>query len=129
VARRTFVANKKHMKKQTVILLILAVMITVSASAGNKGNKSEAPTAKAAISGIITDKSSNETLTGVLVELDNSGLKAYTNAKGEFTFDGLTPGTYKVKVNCISYHQKEITIKVAKPETENVKVTLNPIEP
>ncbi len=126
----TFAENYDTMKRRAFLLLIaLATFVGANAMDSKKGNKTAGTAATSTVSGIVIDKSSSEKLAGVMIQLADTDQKIYSNAKGEFIMEGIEPGTYKVKINCISYKDKEVTITVAKSKTEKLKVLLSPIEP
>jgi hypothetical protein len=118
------------MKKKTLfIVLILLTLLGTDSIAAKKGPKISGPSTQSTISGVVLDKDSNEKLAGVTIQLSSSDQKIYSNSKGEFNLEGIEPGTYKVKVNCISYRDKEVTVKITKPENEKLKILLDPIMP
>jgi hypothetical protein len=118
------------MKKKTLIIVFAFLTIFGADSiAAKKGNKNSTPSTRSSISGVVLDKDSNEKLAGVTIQLTDSDQKIYSNSKGEFNLEGIEPGTYKVKVNCISYKDKEVTVKITKAENEKLKILLNPIMP
>jgi iron complex outermembrane receptor protein len=118
------------MKNKAVIFAFaLIALFTFESIAANKGPKKSGPVTQSTLSGVILDKDSNEKLAGVTIQLTSTDQKIYTNSKGEFTIDGIEPGTYTVKVNCISYKDKEVTVKIEKAQDEKVKILLNPIMP
>lgn len=120
----------KHMKKSLISFAAVVILLTsMNTFASEKNTKSSATSAKAAIAGVVSDKSSNEKLAGVMIQLIDSDIKVYSNSKGEFNLDGVEPGTYQVKVNCISYRDKVVTVKVPKGKKEKLSIQLNPIEP
>jgi hypothetical protein len=121
----------KNPMKNKVMLCVFALVALLSAngSAANKSPKKSAPASQSSISGVILDQDSNEKLAGVTIQLSATGQKIYTDSKGEFSLDGIQPGTYKVKLNCISYKDKEVTVKVSKSKNETVKILLNPVTP
>jgi hypothetical protein len=116
-------------KKSLFIVLILTSIFGTISFAAKKGPKTNAPSTRSSISGVVLDKDSNEKLAGVTIQLTDSDQKIYSNSKGEFNLEGIEPGTYKVKVNCISYKDKEVTVKITKAENEKLKILLNPIMP
>jgi hypothetical protein len=113
----------------TFIAIICFITLNISSFASKKEPKTSGPATQSSISGVVLDKDSNEKLTGVTIQLTTSDQKIYSNSKGEFTLDVIEPGTYKVKVNCISYKDKEVTIKVSKSQNEKVSILLNPVTP
>lgn len=116
-------------KKSLFIVLILTTIFGTIGFASKKGPKTSAPSTQSSISGVVLDKDSNEKLAGVTIQLASTDQKIYSNSNGEFNLKGIEPGTYKVKVNCISYKDKEVTVKITKAENEKMKILLNPIMP
>lgn len=118
------------MKSKTLIFaFVLVALFNIEGITAEKGPKTSSPSTQSSISGIILDKDSNEKLAGVTIQLASTDQKIYSNSKGEFILEGIEPGTYKVKVNCISYKDKEITVQITKSENEKLKILLNPIMP
>jgi hypothetical protein len=116
---------------KTTLSVIIASLLLITGTrvlASGKGPKNNPPK-QYAISGVILDTDSNEKLAGVTIRFADSDKKVYTDSNGGFTLDGLAPGTYKLKINCISYKDKEISVKVIKSQEEKLTVQLNPIEP
>ncbi len=93
------------------ILLSLAVIcLVVVAFAKNEGSKNADKSAENAaistqLSGIVTDKVSNEALVGVEVEIEGLNQKVYTDFDGKFSFNNLKPGEYKIIASYISYEK------------------------
>jgi hypothetical protein len=118
------------MKNKALIFLSACILLfSATTIAAKKGPKPSGPATQSTLSGVVFDKDSNEKLAGVTIQLTETDQKIYSNAKGEFTLDGIAPGTYKVKINCISYNDKEMTVKVSKTQNEKLKVLLNPVTP
>ena len=115
--------------KALLFVLALFTLLNTNGMAGKKGNKTTGPATRSSLSGVILDKSSNEKLAGVTIQLTSSDQKIYTDSKGQFNLDGIEPGTYKVKINCISYKDQEVSVTIAKSQKEKLKILLNPIEP
>jgi hypothetical protein len=112
----------------SVIIVSLLLITGTCVLASEKGPKNN-PSKQCAISGVILDTDSNEKLAGVTVSFADSDKKIYTDSNGGFTLEGLAPGTYKLKINCISYKDKEISVKVNATREEKLTVQLKPIEP
>ena len=116
-------------KKAFLSFLILTCLVGYQGFASKKGNKSTGPATLSSLSGVVFDKSSNEKLAGVMIRLTDTDQKIYSDTKGEFSLEGITPGTYKVKVNCISYKDKEVTVTISRSSQQKLEIQLNPIEP
>jgi hypothetical protein len=115
------------MKKLVMALCLVA--LTMATFAESKEAKTETATTAVAqvateLSGVITDKNSNEILTGVEVRIEGTNLKAYTDLDGMFSFRNLTPGEYKLVANYISY--KKVVIEKVKVNSKysNVDIQL-----
>jgi hypothetical protein len=117
--------------KKTIIFAgaVLFCVASLNLFASKKEIKSNSPSVQASITGVVVDKVSNERLAGVTIQFPESDKKIYSDSKGEFTISGVTPGTYKVKLNCISYKDREVLVRITKPQNEKIKVQLSPIEP
>lgn len=104
------------MKTIFVSLLMMALMGGNILVAGNKTDKPGEPAvANTSISGVIEDEKTGEALTGVIVRLNGSDIKTYTDFDGKFVFNQVSPGDYSIEAKIISYQ----------PVTRSVKVDLN----
>jgi hypothetical protein len=117
------------MKRYLFVLLILAASHTVWATNPESTNKG------IHFKGIVVDKISGETLAGVKVTIDGTNLEVYTDFNGEFEFDGLTEGTYKINCSFITYNEmvtakiqittenesKPLILKIAPEQTPEIK--------
>ena len=97
------------MKKSA--LVILAILSIVQFSYANKAGetpvvKNTETTANATetiVNGTVVDANSNEALSGVLIQFENTN--AYSDLSGNFEVKGLKPGVYNVKAKYISYDE------------------------
>ncbi len=120
------------MKK--IIFALFLVALTTATFAANKVTKTETTTTETAatvvapiateLSGLITDKNSNEILTGVEVKIEGTDLKTYTDLDGMFSFKNLTPGEYKLVANYISYKKVVIEKIEVNSKYSNVDIQL-----
>lgn len=107
------------MKK--IILSILALVLTIAVSA--KENEAKAPASAdnaitVVLAGSIADATSGESLAGVEVKIEGTELKTYTDFDGNFTFNGVKPGEYKVVTSYISYKPATQILSLNAKETE-----------
>ncbi|MBU1370174.1 MAG: carboxypeptidase-like regulatory domain-containing protein, partial [Bacteroidetes bacterium] len=108
-------------------LLVVLMSITVSAFATNDGTKNaEAPIATTNMTGIVLDAATGEALVGAVIELENTGTKAYTDLEGRFSIENLTQGDYNVKVNYISYKEALLSKLTINQLASSVEIKLNP---
>ena len=96
--------------------------------ADNDSSKETGP-AKVSVSGTVIDKLTNETLTGVTIQMVDSETKVYSNPDGTFSLNGLLPGKYEVKISCISYKDKVVALDVQTSDQNTLSVQLESVEP
>ena len=65
-----------------------------------------------------------EALVGVEIKLEGTDLKTYSDFDGNFSFDNVKQGEYKVIANYISYEKKTETLKISPNENE-LKIKLH----
>jgi hypothetical protein len=112
------------MKK--LIIGFLSIMLAVAVTANEKEGKTAVNsdnTATVALSGTVLDGTSGELLVGVEVKIEGTETKAYTDFDGNFTFENVKPGEYKLVTNYISYNKTTETLKVDGNKKE-VKIQL-----
>lgn len=111
--------NSTAMKK--IVFSILALMMVIAVSAKENETKNPAPVENAAtlvLAGSIADAISGESLAGVEVKIEGTDLKTYTDFDGNFTFNGVKPGEYKVVTSYISYKPATQILSLNAKETE-----------
>lgn len=64
------------------------------------------------MSGAIKDAATQKPVNGIIVQLDGGAFQTYTNAKGEFTIYGASPGYHKLQVWGFAYNFQEFIIYV-----------------
>lgn len=81
------------------------------------------------IKGRILDKETRETISGALVTLVGTDIKTYSDLDGNFSFDNIEAGSYKIRVSYISFGTITISsIEIKDSETKNISITLKPLE-
>lgn len=79
------------------------------------------------IHGTVSDCRSGEPLAGVMVELDGTQQKVYTDLDGKFTFGPMDAGQYKLILSLISYKPSLIEDVMVNPEEkQNIDLKLLP---
>lgn len=92
-------------------LFILTLFITTISFAQSKGT----------ISGVITDKdSNNETLPFANVLIKGTKINTTTDIEGKYSIS-IAPGSYTIQFSFVGYESKELPVKV----TEGAKLTIN----
>jgi protocatechuate 3,4-dioxygenase beta subunit len=112
------------MKK--ILIGFLSIMLAVAVTANEKEGKTAVNSdnaATVALSGTVLDSNSGELLVGVEVKIEGTDTKTYTDLDGNFTFDNMKPGEYKLVANYISYKKCTEILKVDGKENQ-VKIKL-----
>jgi hypothetical protein len=95
--------------KKILLSLIIAFTATASFAKSDENTANTENTsmhmATSQLSGIVTDKISNEALVGVEIEIEGANQKVYTDFDGKFSFSNLKPGEYNLVVSYISYEK------------------------
>jgi hypothetical protein len=92
--------------KLFAIIISLMLGLTSFAHQDKEGEKQteteENVSVSTMIKGQIIDKTTGDALTGVTVRL-NDGSETYTDFDGNFVFQNIKPGKYKIQTSYISY--------------------------
>jgi hypothetical protein len=102
---------------------VLFVLVLVSSISLVKANEPENVPAKAKtnqIEGVVTDHLTGEALVGVCLKLKGSDITTYTDLKGNFKIKDITPGTYDIEIDYVSY--KDVTLKSVSATDTDVKL-------
>lgn len=81
------------------LLFIISIFFTLSIHAKDD---------KGGIKGKILDKKTGEELIGVNVVIDGTNIGAVTDMNGNYVLQGLTPGSYNIKIMYIAYKPETI---------------------
>ena len=110
--------------RRFIFLFFLAVLFFSSKLSASDNNTFLNIVQNASFKGTIVDKESKESLSGVTVQILNTGNKAYTDFDGNFTFRNIKPGSYKVSASLISYREVVAEIIINIENDNNVKLEL-----
>ena len=99
-----------------VIFMILVVLATQAKEKENKPEDSETA-ATTALKGTVADEKSGEALVGVEIKLEGTDLKTYTDFDGNFSFNNVKPGEYKLVANYISYEKDTELLDISPKKT------------
>ena len=110
--------------------LLITILLTVSVGftfAGNDKTKDVSNTPVAAqtvtLKGKVIDLSTNETLTGVEINLEGTDIKVYSDLDGNFEIKDVKPGDYNIVASYISYKKSLVESFNAKTNA-NVEIKL-----
>lgn len=104
------------------IVLVFAVSLVNAKEKESKTNDTE-NNATLVLSGTVADENSGEALVGVEVKVEGTDLKTYTDFDGNFTFNNVKPGEYKLVTSYISYQKNSETLNITSPE-KNIAIKL-----
>ncbi|WP_163715147.1 carboxypeptidase-like regulatory domain-containing protein [Mangrovibacterium lignilyticum] len=112
---------------KNLVLSMLMVFAVSVAMAGEKKDK-EAVEANAnattMLNGSVIDQTTNEALVGVKVQLEGTNKVAYTDFDGNYAFENIKPGTYKVTATYVSYEKKCMEDVSVNPSENQVMISL-----
>lgn len=109
-----------------IVGTLLAKSETTDKTTSNNATTSESANVNVAVvsvNGKIIDKETGEALTGVLVQINGTGLSTYSDFEGSFSFNNLKPGNYTATVTFISYDKN--TINIDTKVQKNIEVALS----
>lgn len=111
-----------------ILLTFIVLLANITIFADNDRAGANGPST-VSVSGTVVDKLTNETLPGVTIQMVDSESKIYSNPDGSFSLNGLKPGEYEVKISCISYKDKVVSIDVYSTGQNTLSVQLESVEP
>lgn len=123
--------NLRNIAALILVLLAIGPVMAVTYNANHPATSNTPipannPVQSAAITGKVIDNNSGETLAGVLVTVEGTTLKAYTDLDGQFSIAGMTPGKYNLILSLISYKKSLVEDLEVKPgKEESVEIKLN----
>ncbi len=108
-------------KKISLILCLTILSATaVLAGSGNEEKKT------GIIQGRIIDASTSEGLAGVVVEIEGTDIKVFTDFDGNFQLPALPEGSYNLKSSMVSYGELKLrNIKVNPENQEALELKLH----
>lgn len=104
--------------KKVALVLVLALSVTLAKATEPENAPAKAKTNQ--IEGVVTDHLTGEALVGVSLKLKGSDKATYTDLQGNFKMEGITPGTYDIEIDYVSY--KDLTLKSVSTATSDVKL-------
>ncbi|UIR56559.1 TonB-dependent receptor [Sphingobacterium sp. SRCM116780] len=106
---------KSQVNLKNALLTLLMVIVSVVVFAQGSGS----------IVGVITNKQSGETISGVTVRVIGTSKGSSSDVSGKYGIQNLVPGTYKVEYSYIGYATKQITdVEVKKDDITNLDIIL-----
>ncbi len=108
------------MKKLTLSLAVMLMAFAFTFAMGPKEIAKDVQTVS--LSGQVLDITTGEALAGVKVKMEDTNEISYTDFDGNFSFEGLIPGEYKISTNLISYKDADMEIEVE--DTQKLEVKL-----
>ncbi len=120
--RAIFAEKIRKMKK--FITLAIASIISLQFGFSSNDISSENPPATMNMTGKVIDKTTGETLAGVMVEIDGTDKQVFSDFDGNFTFENLAAGEYKLTVSLISYEEGQASVALDRSCNKEVEVKL-----
>jgi len=109
--------------------LISAALLLTALIFNNKvfatGDMPANSAAKSGISGKVVDNKTGESLVGVVIEVEGTDQKVYSDLDGNFAINNLEPGQYSLVLSLISYKNslvENLKLNPGKKETIDIKL-------
>jgi len=102
------------------VLFVLVLVLSISVVKANEPENAPAKARTNQIEGVVTDHLTGEVLVGVCLKLKGSEKTTYTDLQGNFKLEDITPGTYDIEIDYVSY--KDVTLKSVSTADSNVKL-------
>jgi hypothetical protein len=113
--------------KKTLTLIFITCLLAITVMAKeNEKNEEQVPVKEVSIlAGKVIDKITGEELAGVAVKLEGTNFVTYSDFEGNFSFNNINPGSYKLSVEFISYSTVETSnILVQENEVHELNIGL-----
>lgn len=107
-----------------IIVILLAGLSTYGYS--NSANESNQPAESKSISkisGNVADIHTGESLAGVMILIEGTDEKTYTDLEGNFEI-AIKPGSYNMIASLVSYSKSLVEIKVESGEVKNIDLKM-----
>ncbi len=113
------------MKRNALISFIICFITLTSFQLFAEGGVTNSPAQTVSLSGHVTDLNTGESLAGVVIKMEGTDIKTYTDFDGNFIIKNLKPGTYNVVASFISYKKSLIeNIDIKAINTKDVEIHL-----
>jgi len=109
------------MKLRTAILGVMILAAVTTTAATKEGKTAQPAENLVTLSGKVTDKKTGETLTGVKVEVKETGVCTYTDFEGAYQLTLPKSEDYQLQFNLVSY-QSAVTEKIKTIPSDALKV-------
>ena len=110
------------------LIFLTSVMLTLPAFSRKKELKATPP-ASMTIKGVVKDQLTHEKLAGVSIQCNQSQGKIYTDSEGAFIISTSEHEITTLKLNCISYENRTISLDVKSLRKGKFIVFLEPVLP
>jgi hypothetical protein len=112
--------------KKLLVVLVLALVLSNIWAIEPEGKVVPAKNSTQ-IAGKVTDGTTGEALAGVSLKIKGSDITTYTDLDGNFKIEGVTPGTYNIDVDYVSYRDITLTEISTSSSNLNLKVQLESV--
>jgi hypothetical protein len=104
----------------------MSLVFVVAAKEKTNSIKTSDKPVTVAISGLVCDEASGESLAGVEVKIEGTDIKTYTDFDGRFTLKNVNLGEYQVVTNYISYEKGKVKVTDTAQKDSQVNIKLKP---
>lgn len=111
--------------KALIVSFLFAGILSFSFAAEKESKENKAADVlEIRLSGQVVDQKTQEALVGVKVVVEGTDLVSYTDFDGNYEFEHLKPGAYKLTATYISYEKATIEDAQISPKKNQVNFSL-----
>lgn len=89
--------------------------------------RSDAPRTEDPVAGRVREQGTRVPIAGIAVAIAELGLEVRTDERGQFSFKGVPPGTYRVEAIPVEHKRETIQVEVKKGEQSQITFYLQPL--
>lgn len=108
---------------------VIAAILMIAFNTEAKNDPSNDPSTNditSSISGQVSDQKTGEALAGVMITVEGTKIKVYSDLDGKFKISSIQPGSYDLVLTLISYNNSLVEdLKLKANEEEIIVVKLN----
>jgi protocatechuate 3,4-dioxygenase beta subunit len=107
------------------LFVSLASFAGIDGSDNQKATTNDSNSATCMVRGTVVDKQTGDPLAGVTVTMEN-GQETFTDFDGNFAFNNLKPGSYRIETSLISYENITFNnVRIDPDGTQRLSISLN----
>lgn len=112
----------------TFVFMFLFLFSSFAENDGNETKSNKEEVKSIYLAGSVKDLKTGEYLVGVKIEIEGTELKTYTDFDGNFVFENISPGTYNILADFISYEKEKLENMEISSRTSMIELQLHSLQ-